>query len=91
MTEFKKVLSRWDSVAIITAIVIGVGILRVPAKVAGFLPHPILILVMWFLGGVISLLGALCYAELSSSFPKTGGNYVYFKESYGKWAGFLFG
>ncbi|MFA4933844.1 MAG: protein-L-isoaspartate(D-aspartate) O-methyltransferase [Candidatus Omnitrophota bacterium] len=91
MTEFRKVLGRWDSVAIITAIVIGVGILRVPAKVAGFLPHPILILVAWFLGGVISLLGAICYAELSSSFPKTGGNYVYFKESYGKWMGFLFG
>ncbi|MBM3243618.1 MAG: protein-L-isoaspartate(D-aspartate) O-methyltransferase [Candidatus Omnitrophica bacterium] len=91
MAELRKALSRWDSIAIITAIVIGVGILRVPAKVAGFIPHPALILVVWLLGGFISLLGAICYAELSSSFPKTGGNYVYFKESYGKCAGFLFG
>lgn len=62
-----------------------------PAEVARFLQSPTLILMAWFLGGMISLLGALCYAELSSSFPKTGGNYVYLRESYGEWAGFLFG
>ncbi len=91
MPHLKKALSRWDSVAIITAIVIGVGIFRVPAEVAKYLQSPILMLIAWFLGGMISLLGALCYAELSSSFPKTGGNYVYLRESYGKWAAFLFG
>jgi len=88
---FKKALSRWDSVAVITAIVIGVGIFRVPAEVAKFLQSPTLMLIAWFLGGMISLLGALCYAELSSSFPKTGGNYVYLRESYGRQAAFLFG
>jgi len=89
--ELKKILGRWDSIAIIIAIVIGVGIYRAPAEIAKYLSSPCLILLAWFLGGVISLLGALCYAELSSSFPKTGGNYVYFRESYGPWAGFLFG
>ncbi|MBU1998553.1 MAG: amino acid permease, partial [Candidatus Omnitrophica bacterium] len=82
MPHFKKALSRWDSVAIITAIVIGVGIFRVPAEVAKLLQSPTLMLIAWFLGGLISLLGALCYAELSASFPKTGGNYIYLRESY---------
>ena len=88
---FKKILGRWDSLAIIIAVVIGVGIFRVPAEVAKYLDSPRLILSAWLLGGVISLLGALCFAELSSSFPKTGGNYIYLRESYGPCAGFLFG
>jgi len=88
---FKKMLGYWDSVAIIIAIVIGVGIFRVPAEVAKYLISPYLIILAWLSGGIISLLGGLCYAELSSSFPKTGGNYIYLRESYGKWAGFLFG
>jgi len=91
MPYLKKALSRWDSVAIITAIVVSVGIFRVPAEVAKFLKSPALMLIAWFLGGTISLLGALCYAELSSSFPKTGGNYVYIRETYGRQAAFLFG
>ena len=45
----------------------------------------------WFLGGVLTLLGAFCYAELSSAFPRTGGDYVYLSMAYGKWAGFLYG
>ena len=91
MPYLKKALSCWDSVAVITAIVIGVGIFRTPAEVAKLLQSPTLMLIAWFLGGMISLLGALCYAELSSSFPKTGGNYVYLRESYGRQAAFLFG
>ena len=87
----KKMLGYWDSVAIIIAIVVGVGIFRVPSEVAKYLTSPSLIILAWLLGGVISLLGGLCYAELSSSFPKTGGNYIYLRESYGRWAGFLFG
>lgn len=89
--DLRKILGRWDSVAIIIAIVIGVGIFRVPAEVSKYLSSPILILLAWLLGGIISLLGTLCYAELSASFPKTGGNYIYLRESYGLWAGFLFG
>ena len=88
---FKKVLGRWDSIAINIAIVIGVGIFRVPSEVAKYLGSSNLIILAWFTGGVISLLGALCYAELSSSFPKTGGSYIYLRESYGSLTGFLFG
>jgi len=87
----KARLNRWDSMAIIIGIVIGVGIFRVADEVLKFVQSPWIILLVWLVGGLISLLGALCYAELSSAFPRTGGNYVYLKESYGPWAGFLYG
>ena len=89
--ELKQILGRWDSVAIIIAIVIGVGIFRVPAEVARYLHSPKTILLAWLIAGIIVLLGALCYSELSSSFPKTGGNYIYLKHAYGPGVGFLFG
>jgi APA family basic amino acid/polyamine antiporter len=90
-TSLLEVLGLWDSVAIAVGIAIGVGIFRVPAEIAKFLPSPFLIILAWMLGGVFSLVGASCYAELASSFPRTGGDYVYLKESYGTWAGFLYG
>jgi len=89
--NFRKILGRWDSMAIIISIVIGVGIFRVPSEVARYLGSPNLMLLAWLVGGMISALGSLCYAELSASFPKTGGSYIYLQESYGSWAGFLFG
>lgn len=85
-----KILSRWDSVAISIGIVIGVGIFRVPSEVAGYLNSGLWVLVAWFLGGVFSFLGALCYAELASIYPSSGGDYVYLKECYGKCTAFLF-
>jgi len=89
--KLKRQLGFWDSVAINIGIVIGVGIFRVPAEVAKYLHTPEMILLAWVLGGVVSLLGVLCYAELSSCFPHTGGTYVYLREAYGKLVGFLFG
>ncbi len=86
----KKVLGRWDSVAIVIAIVIGVGIFRTPYEVAQYLSSPGMMLLAWAAGGFISLTGVLCYAELSASFPRTGGTYVYLKESYGSLTAFLF-
>jgi len=89
--ELKRILNKWDSIAIVIAIVIGVGIFRVPAEVARYLHSPKMILLAWLVGGLIVMLGALCYSELSSSFPKTGGNYIYLKQAYGPGVGFLFG
>ncbi len=89
--SLKRQLGFWDSVAIIIGIVIGVGIFRVPAEIAKYLEHPALILSAWAAGGVISILGVLCYAELSSCYPQTGGTYVYLREAYGKLTAFLFG
>lgn len=91
MERFHKVLGRWDSVAVITAVVVSVGIFRVPAEVSKFIHSPGLILFAWLVGGVVSLMGASCYAELSSSMPEAGGTYVYLRKSYGKTWAFLFG
>ena len=81
----KRILTKWDSVAIGLGIVIGVGIFRVPADVARLLPQGGLIfLLAWLVGGVISFVGALCYAELATLFAETGGDYVFIREAYGK-------
>jgi len=77
--------------AINIGIIVGVGIFRVPSDVAQILNSPSWILLAWLLGGGVMLLGSLCYAELSSRFPETGGTYIYLRECYGKGIGFLFG
>ena len=87
----KKHLGFWDSVAINVGVVIGVGIFRTPGAIAGHLDSSFLILLVWVLGALVALLGTLCYAELSSCFPHTGGTYVYLREAFGRPAGFLFG
>ncbi len=71
-------------------IVLGVGIFRVPSEVATHLSSGVWILFAWVMGGVFSLLGALCYAELVALHPHSGGDYVYLREAYGKVVGFLF-
>jgi APA family basic amino acid/polyamine antiporter len=90
LSDNRKILGRWDSVAISIGIVLGVGIFRVPSEVAVHLSSGVWILFAWVLGGIFSLLGALCYAELVALHPQSGGDYVYLKEAYGKVVGFLF-
>ena len=84
-------LTLVDSTAIIVGIIIGVGIFRVPGSIATYLHSPWIILAAWVVGGLLALCGGLCYAELSASLPRTGGDYVYLRESYGRGVGFLFG
>ena len=87
---FRRALGVWDASAIIAGIIIGVGIFRVPAEVAASLPSAGWILAAWITGGLICLLGAFCVAELASTHPQTGGNYVFLKRAYGPLVGFLF-
>ncbi len=87
----KRQLHFWDSVAINVGIVIGVGIFRVPSEVAQYLDSGPWILLAWCLGGLLSLCGVLCYAELSSRYPETGGTYVFLREAYGKLVSFVYG
>ena len=84
-----KGIRFWDAVAINVGIVIGVGIFRVPSEVAKHLDSSWLILLAWLLGGLLTLAGVFCYAELASRFPQTGGTYIYIREAYGKLMGFL--
>ena len=89
--QLSKHLRFWDSVSISVGIVIGVGIFKVPAQVAKYLTSTPETLIAWFIGGLITLLGVFCYAELSSKFPHTGGTYVYLREAFGKFTGFMYG
>ena len=84
-------LSVWDSVSIIIGIVIGVGIHETAPIIFESAGGPWKAMLCWVAGGVLSLLGALCYAELASAYPRSGGEYHYLTRAYGRCAGFLFG
>jgi basic amino acid/polyamine antiporter, APA family len=83
-------LSHWDAVAIIVGIVVGVGIFRLPSLVAANVDSGGLFLALWVAGGLVSLAGALVYAELASAYPNTGGEYYFLTRAYGPSSGFLF-
>ena len=71
--------------------IIGGGIFRTPAAVAERVGSPTLILAAWVAGGVVALLGALCFAELGQRRPRAGGGYVYLRETWGPLPAFLYG
>lgn len=79
-----------DAIALIVGIVIGAGIFRTPSLVANNVESTGMFLTTWVLGGVVSLIGALCYAELTTAFPNTGGDYHYLTKAFGKRLAFLF-
>ncbi len=83
-------LGLLDAVAIIVGIVIGVGIFQTPSLVAANVNNPGMALGLWFLGGVISFVGALCFAELATAYPHPGGSYYYLRRAFGSWISFLF-
>ncbi|HHY85203.1 MAG TPA: amino acid permease [Verrucomicrobia bacterium] len=83
-------LSLWDTISIIIGIVIGAGIYETVPLILQNVSGPLMGLGVWVLGGLLSLIGALCYAELGSTYPRSGGDYVYLSRAYGSWAGFLF-
>lgn len=84
-------LGLFDSTMILMGIVIGSGIFLTTGIMAKSLPSPGLILLAWLVGGLLTLAGALTYAELGAAMPEAGGQYVYLKRAYGSLVGFLFG
>lgn len=86
----RQELSLFDSICIIVGIIVGVGIYNSTPIVAASVPHAWGVLLVWTAGGVLSLAGALCYAELAAAHPQEGGDYVYLNRAYGPGAGFLF-
>lgn len=84
-------LGVWSAAAAAVGLTIGSGIFRVPATVAAETGSVGAIALVWILGGVITLCGALTIAELAAAFPRAGGIYVYLREAYGPLAAFLFG
>lgn len=90
MQTSRQTLTVKDALAIIVGIVVGAGIFKAPAIVAAGSGSKLVFLLLWPLGGAISLAGGLCYAELASAYPNEGGDYHYFRLSFGGWVAFLF-
>jgi APA family basic amino acid/polyamine antiporter len=84
-------LSLLDSVLLLVGGIIGSSIFLTAKDIAGVLPHPVLFLLVWILGGLISLCACFAFAELGSMFPDSGGQYVYMREAFGDLAAFLYG
>lgn len=87
----RRVLSLFDSTCLIVGIIVGAGIYQTAPEVARGAGSVFGVLAIWTLGGVLSLCGALGYAELAAALPRAGGDAVYLSRAYGPWAGFLFG
>ena len=89
--DLPRRLSLLDAITIVVGTIIGSGIFLVPALVARSLPSTGWILAVWIFSGVLSVFGALAYAELGSMIPATGGQYVYLREAFGPLYAFLCG
>ena len=86
----QPLLRRRDAIAIIVGIVIGAGIFKTPSMVAGVTQDAGWAVVAWLGGALVSLAGALCYAELAAAYPHAGGDYHFLTRAYGRNASFLY-
>ena len=86
----RQALSLFDSTCIIVGVIIGAGIYESTPLIAQSTSGPVWLLAAFLLGGLISLIGAACYAELATAYPREGGDYVYLTRAYGRRIGFLF-
>jgi len=85
-----RVLSVKDAVMLTVGVVIGAGIFKAPSLVAGAAGSETMMILAWVLGGAITMVGALTYAELASTFPSAGGDYHFIQMAYGRRIAFLF-
>jgi APA family basic amino acid/polyamine antiporter len=91
VAHLERKLGLWSSVSIVIGAVIGSGIFMKPATMAAQVGSPMVLLGVWVGAGIISLFGGMISAELGTMFPKTGGQYVYFRYMYGDFFAFLSG
>ena len=86
----EPVLELRDAIGLIVGIVVGAGIFKTPSLVAANAGGAWTMLAAWLLGGIVSLIGALCYAELATAYPHAGGDYHFLTRAYGRKLSFLF-
>ena len=91
MPELKKDLTLYGLTMVAIGSCIGSGIFLTPAQIAEQLPSPILILLVWAIGGLMAISGALTFAELGARYPQAGGIYAFLREAYGDVVGFMYG
>jgi amino acid transporter len=89
--RLQRQLGLWSAMAVLVGSTIGSGIFRVPSTIAGEVGTVGAMAMLWILGAVIALFGALTLAELAALFPRSGGIYVFLREAYGPLPAFLFG
>lgn len=88
--DLKRDLGLWGAAAIVVGTVIGSAIFIVPREMVGNVGSPLMVFVVWIFGGMLTLFGALSYAELAAALPEAGGEYVYLREAYGPLFGFIY-
>jgi APA family basic amino acid/polyamine antiporter len=91
MPQLQRQLTLYGLTMIAVGSCIGAGIFATPGGVVAVLPHAGWVAAVWLLGGLVTLTGALSFAELGGLFPKAGGIYVYLREAYGELTAFLYG
>lgn len=87
----RRALGFWAAISIVVGTTIGSGIFRVPSEMIRAVGSPGRVFGVWIFGGILSLFGALTYAELSAMMPEAGGEYVYLNAAYGPFFGFVYG
>src|ERR671915_512308 len=85
----RPALTTLDGIVLIVGLVLGAGIFRAPQLVAAGSPDSTTFLLLWVVGGFVSLIGALCYAELAAAYPSAGGEYHFLTRAFGRRSGFL--
>ncbi len=89
--QLPRVLGPWMATALVIGTIIGSGVFKKATSVSKNVEEFGLVVTAWVLVGLITLIGALALAEVAVLLPRAGGNYVFLKEGYGRWAGFLWG
>lgn len=84
-------LTVYDAIAVIIGTMIGNGVFLKSATIAQYVGSPGMVLLVWIVAGLLSLCGALAYAELGALMPEAGGEYVYLKEGFGRGLAFVYG
>ena len=84
-------LNLFNATTLVIGSMIGSGIFIAPSLMAGYIQTPGLIVLLWLVGGILTLFGSLSYAELSAMMPRSGGQYVFLQEAYSPLLGFLYG
>jgi len=87
----RQTLSVTDACAMIVGLIVGAGIFGTPSIVAGAVGDSSMLYAVWIAGGIFSIIGALCYAELATAFPSAGGEYHFLQRAFGRSLAFLYG
>jgi APA family basic amino acid/polyamine antiporter len=89
--QLAKTIGLWSAITLVIGSVIGSNIFMKPATMAAQLSSPYMIIIVWVVAGVVSMFGAMAYAELGTMFPETGGQYVYLRYAFGDLVAYLYG